>query len=98
MLETATRFLRSRTTRRFLAIGLVSLLLLVLSYVPLGVSVRVTVHGFGDVSGALGTVWRLLTGVATFASLLLSYLGLRSGEEAGEAERTSPEGGFRAVE
>lgn len=78
MPEMATRVSRKLTALQSPVIGAVSLFLLAASYLPLGVSISVSVHGFGDVSGALGTLWRLTTGTATFASLVFSYRSFRS--------------------
>lgn len=70
--------LQTITTRQWVGFGAASLALFGVSYVPLGLSVSVSVQG-GDVTGTLATAWRVTTGIATIGSFVLSYVTFRDG-------------------
>jgi hypothetical protein len=54
------------------------------------VRVRIIVGGVGDVTNALGALWTLGTGIATFASLVLAIRNQRdSGSESGSTAVSS---------
>lgn len=72
--------LRTFTTRQFVGIGVASLVLFAVSYLPVGLSVAVSARG-GDVTGMFATTWRVATGIATVASFVLSYVTFRDGTD-----------------
>lgn len=90
--------LRNRSTfdgidwRRLFGISIVFGILFALPIV-VPVEVRVIVENVGDVSGPLSGTWSFLTGVATFASLVLAVRSYRheSEEDRPESDSSGPD-------